>query len=299
VSYDIWFCHQSNEKVDRSKLRWSLAALPNTTESESDDGKMMQFQYENPETGVYCLFDFYDPAAAEGIELPSGFAPAGLSVSINYLRPRFFAAELMPMIAGIAETNKILVVDPQEDNPVPEAPDAATLIERWITSNERVTRGMAMQEDQPIIRPYLSPEESMRWWEYSRAKMHLQDVLGEEIFVPSIRFGLDSQKRVHRVVQWSMNGGALPQVFPPCDHLLLAWDFDPDQQRKPKLRAVRMEAADRLQPLLEPIDGPVSGLMVLRPTNQADATRVFEGLTEADAESLDFIASDGFVDVLV
>lgn len=299
MSYDIWFCRRSDQNFDRSKLRWSLAALPHTTESETDDGKLMQFQYENPETGIYCLFDFYDPASAEGIELPADFAPVGLSVSINFLRPRFFAAELMPMIAEVADTNKILVVDPQQDSPFPEAPDAPRLIERWISSNERITRGMAQQEDQPIIKPYLPPEESMRWWEYTRVKTLLQDALGEEIFVPSIRFALDSQRRVRQVVQWSMNGGALPQVFPPCDCLLLAWDFDPNQQRKPKLRFIRIETADRLQSLLEPIDGPLPGLKILRPANQGAATRVFEEMTSADAETLNFIGSDDFVDVAV
>jgi hypothetical protein len=85
----------------------------------------------------------------------------------------------------------------------------------------------------------------------------------------------------------------------PCDYLLLVWDFDPQQKRKPSVRSIRIQAADRLQPLLEPIDGPVSDMKVLRPTNQDAATRVFEELTTAEAETLEFIGSDDFVDVPV
>lgn len=139
----------------------------------------------------------------------------------------------------------------------------------------------------------------MGWWAYTKVKTRLQDGLGEEIFVPSIRFAVDSKRRVRRVVQWSMNGYALPQVFPPCDCLHLAWDFDPEQQRKPKLRIIRIEAADRLQSLLEPIDGVVPDLRVLRPANQGAATQIFEELKSAHAETLDFIGSDDFVDVAV
>jgi len=150
-----------------------------------------------------------------------------------------------------------------------------------------------------IVKPYLPREEAMRWWQYSRAKSRFQSELGEDVFVPSIKFALDSQKHVCQAVVWSMNESALVQVFPRCDYLLLAWDFDPDKQRKPRVRSIRIQDADRLQPLLEPIDGPVSDLKILRPVNRNAATHVFEALTTVEAETLELIGSDAFVDVLV
>lgn len=79
---------------------------------------------------------------------------------------------------------------------------------------------------------------------------------------------------------------------------MLAWDFDAENRRPPKLRTIRLDAAVRLLSILEPIDGPVEGLRVLPSRNLQAATRVFQDLIRAESDELEFIGSDGFVDTL-
>lgn len=178
---------------------------------------MIQFEYRNPATGVYCLFDLDDPEAEGGVELPHGFAYVGLSVAINLLRPRFFGLETMPVVARIAAQCELLVFDPQQPDAFPETPEPSILIERWTRTNERAVRGLAAQQNRPVRQPYLSPKDSIRWWRYSRDRDGFQDQLnaaGEDVFVPSIRLATDSNNRVCRVVQWSWGDNVIPRYFP-------------------------------------------------------------------------------------
>lgn len=284
-----------------------LRALEHAAESTSDDGSLTQFDYDHPVTGVYCLFDLCAEVATgtDGLQLPDGFAEAGLSVSVNFLRPSFFAHEVMPIITEIAARSLLWLYDAQADTMHAPGTAASVLIDSWVKHNEKVTHGVA-RDKEPIRKPYLPPARSFYWWQYTKKREDLQARLGDNIFVPSILLTSDPGDRVRLTVVWSAEVRStalsrkqtipLAQVFPECDYLMLAWGSEGDQ--KLKTRYVSFDdAMARLAQFLDPLEGPVPSLMVLPPERQVQATATFESIPSLQIGQLTRIAPDAFVDV--
>jgi hypothetical protein len=131
-----------------------------------------------------------------------------------------------------------------------------------------------------------------------------QKSLGEDLFVPSIPLMADADGRVKLAVVWSAEVRRrwllpkrvpLPQVFPLCDHFMLAWGkLEPEGLKKAVVPySIAMVA---LASLLEDIDGPVEGLKVLRSHRQSEASEIFDRLPKGQLGDLKQIPSDGFVD---
>lgn len=94
MSFDLYYCGPSGTRIDVSRLQRYMNKMEHVTESQSDDGSLIQFDYNNETTGVYCLFDASTEIETEDEPLlPDGRVSSGLSVSINFLRPHFFALE--------------------------------------------------------------------------------------------------------------------------------------------------------------------------------------------------------------
>ncbi len=306
MSFDLYFCGPPGTQLDFPRVKLQMGLLEHTTESRSDDGALIQFEYRNPETGVYCLFDLHMTLAdeqEESLVLPDPYVSAGLSVSINFLRPHFFAVELMPLISLLARSLEVSLYDPQEDRIYPPNTSSDTLTKTWIEHNRRVTDGMA-HADRPITKPYLTLEQSLYWWRYTNARKSLQSRLGEHVFVPSIFLMTDDQLRVQPVVLCSASNQPrvfrtrrvpLPQLFPQCECIMLAWGKTANELTKGIVQySVAMSA---MAGILEDVDGPVPGLKVLRPSQQERAAAIFDGLPITDLAGLRRIASDDFVDV--
>jgi hypothetical protein len=290
-----------------AQIRSHLRTLETLTESNSDDGRLIQFEYNGPVTGVYCLFDLSlarDHEQAESLSLPAGYQYADLSVSINYLRPTFFALEIMPVVSGIADALHLALYNPQADEFQEPRTGAQRLIQSWIEHNDKVTRGLARQQE-PIRKPYLPRRQSLDWWKYTTARESLQNTLGEDVFVPSILFLVDGENHVRTTVIWSAETAgrlwwskrlALPQVFPVCDYLMLA---------SGRLGAGKLSTAivpyavaiTALADLVEDLEGPVEGLKILWPQNQVAASKVFDTLPKQELGELKQISTDDFVDV--
>jgi hypothetical protein len=277
-----------------------------TTESRSDDGNLIQFEYSDVETGVYCLFDLLTKVEAEredSLVLPGSYVNTGLSMSINFLRPHFFAIELMPIIARLASSLGRSLYDPQEDRIYPPGTASETLIQNWIEHNRRATNAMA-QTEEPIRKPYLTREQSLYWWQYTSGRKSLQDRLGEDVFVPSILLMTDDRLQVKPVVIWSATVQRrlfstrripLPQRFPKCEYLMLAWGRTANELNKGIVPySVALSA---MEGFLEDMDGAVEGMKVLWPAQQSRASAIFDGLPVADLGDLERIAPDDFVDV--
>jgi len=276
-------------------------------ESQSNDGRLIQFEYTGPATGVYSLFDLSlvkDSEQAEPLVLPTGYHSIDLSVSINYVRPSFFAHEVMPIASGIANALHLALYDPQGDKLLDAPAREEPLIEGWIEHNDKVTRGLAMEQE-PIRKPYLPRAQSLYWWKYTIAREELQNALGEDVYVPSILLRVDGENRVRPTVIWSAEAAghlwwskriALPHVFPVCDYLMLAWGR-PSRGHLNKAIVPYPAAITALADLLEDVDGPVAGLKMLRPNSQAAASRVFDALPKHELRALKQLSTDNFVDV--
>ena len=282
MSYDLHFLSTAP-----GDLRANLQALKYVTASGS-----AQFTYKHPNTGVYCTFDM-----EEGEEHP-------LSANINSLRPQFFGRELMPVIAQLASSANLRIYDPQRDNLYPPDVSATELEGDWALQNEQGTR--AMLPDKRVELPYLHPDRSLYWWQYSFAKDDLQHSLREDIFVPSIFLFAGADGSVRTAATWSAEVRTplpfmtryvpLPQVFPVCDYLIMAFG---KKGAKLETRYVSYEAAmERLQGIVEDFPGPVSGLKILRPAKQSQAASVCAALPTLETGRMGRIASDGFTDIV-
>jgi hypothetical protein len=306
MSFDLYFCGPPGTQLDLSRVQQYMTSQEYTTESRSDDGSLIQFEYTEPETGVYCLFDVLTTAKIEqqeSLALPDSHVNTGLSVSINFLRPHFFALELMPIISRLAGSLGLSLYDPQEDRIYPPGTPSEILIQTWIEHNRRATQAMA-QTGQPIRKPYLAREQALYWWQYTSARRALQNRFGEDVFVPSILLMTHDHYQVKPVVVWSATVQRrllrarripLPQLFPKCEYLILAWGKTANELNKGIVPY--SSALSAMVGLLEDIDGPVDGLKVLWPARQEPASAIFEGLPVADLDELKRIPPDGFVDV--
>jgi len=278
-------------------------------EIRNTGGVLAQFEYNNPITGVYCLFDL---TTEDEIESESPIVPIvpnelrpSMSVSVNFLRPHFFALEVMPIVAGVATSLGLFIYDPQEERTHAPGISPNVLIETWIAHNDRATKAVA-NDDDPIRKPYLARDLSLYWWQYTQAREEYQRSLSDDVFVPSILLMADTENRVKLTVIWSadvqrrslkLTRVPLPQVFPTYDLLLLAWGKPGERFQKTLVDAANAETL--LSQLLEPIEGPVQGLRILRPGRQKEACEIYDLLPRFDLEGMQQVAPDGFVDVLV
>jgi hypothetical protein len=307
MSFDLYFCGSPSTPIDLGRLQQDIGAQEFTKESRSDDGSLIQFTYKNPYTYVSCTFDVRNTTEAEGGEpslLMDCYSNLGVSVSIDFLRPHFFALELMPMISRIANSSGLSIYDPQEDRVYQPDTPTETLIHAWTDHNQRVTQ-MISHGDSPSRKPYLSREKSLYWWQYSTGQGAMQTRLTEELYVPSIMLIATEGERVYTAVVWAANMQSqfvkkrllpIPQVFPKCDYLYLSWGKDPTHPQKGKVPY--STAIPAMAHLLDDIDGPVEGLKILWPEKQEQSFAVFERLPKTPLGKFKRIASEDFVDVL-
>ncbi len=307
MSFDLYFCGPEGTKIDVARVQRHLQGLQSMTESQTNDGSLIQFEYRGRATDVYCLFDLStapDSEEAESLALPSGYEYLDLSVSINFLRPHLFALEVMPIVSGIASTLDLALYDPQAERMYAPGTSSDVLVESWIEHNDKVTRALA-REKEPIRKPYLCREKSLYWWKYTRAREDYQNSFMEDVFVPSILLMLDGESRVRPTVIWAAEVDGfpwwpkripLPQVFPVCDYFMLVWGKSGTERLKKAIVPYSVVSAS-LTGIVEDLGGPVEGLKVLWPSKQAAASKVFDSLPKRELGALKQIESDGFVDV--
>jgi hypothetical protein len=102
MSFDLIFCNPVGQKVTAESLLEYFKSRPYMECSQRND--TFEVMYQNPSTGVYGIF-YYTPVEKEK-DIPPDLSEkgaTGLSISINYLRPSFFALELMPEIETLCK----------------------------------------------------------------------------------------------------------------------------------------------------------------------------------------------------
>jgi hypothetical protein len=253
-----------------------------------------EFTYRNPETGVYGYFDLYDPLQCPPLTTAQGLRSSGLTITLNLLRPSFFALELMPVIEQLCRRLGLVVIDPQSDIHQIEEADADRLAQRWNARNQGLVRYLAQRPGLRILRPYLSLSHSLESWKFCFERRKYQERLGAAVLVPLVRFAADEARHVQRVVDWRQPGAsAMSQVFPPCDYIALA----ASPQNVPVKYLRTSEVLDSLKEVLSETGNTVGSLPMLPAHLLDDASRAFDRLHSAGAgEQLTQIEPDAFVD---
>jgi len=171
--------------------------------------------YKNEDTGVYFNFEYSNEPPEEDDD-----APQGVSFNLNFFRPHFFALEAEPEVRAFVEHFGCTVLDPQNDGDIEVHYSTAAFLEGWNRGNEFAYSALLSSQDDPRIIHTRPKTELRSIWEWNIKREHVQETLGENIFVPRIMF-LEVDGKAHSAVAWP---DAIPALIPTVDALLVGRD---------------------------------------------------------------------------
>ncbi len=195
MSFDA--VYYSREAVDHQAMVKAARKWANRNPffeiSGGDD--FTQLSYENPDTFVDAIFDIRPPDADESDEaenegdpkeaqLFAGLHRTGCSVSFNYLRPSFFADELVPLAVEFAKAIGALIHDPQ-DMTVLE-PDAFATSRSYARHLKKINASFVRDPRAGVELKQMDGALLQAFWRQNFSKDELQDELGQMIFVPTM-----------------------------------------------------------------------------------------------------------------
>lgn len=213
MSFDLNFFKKSKNTVKQAEIFKFLNTIPMIT-NETEN----QCVYQNEDTGVYCLFDYYelDKSEEEDFEEEDfgDLEDTNISFNINYARPQFFGTESFEIAEKLVHKFDLYVLDPQAEGE-PLKYQKGNLLKSWLTSNEKISKSYFKEWGLK----YLELEKSNYSWDFCYSKNALQESLGEAYFVPNIFYinekGTDSIKTL---CVWPQH---IPFVLPNVDFVLI------------------------------------------------------------------------------
>lgn len=217
MSYDLYLYAKSDAAAKRSELEAYLSECP-LIQYESG-----QWGYGNEDTGVYFLFEEYDPAEdAEHLDpkLLEDFDPLGITFSINLIRPDFFGLETFQYLDKMLESIDVFVLNFQDD-PItaPYRPARGALYNSWRKAN--ISGRDVLPDDVKLF--YYPEDRSSLLWKHNFTRSEMQEQLGENYFVPSaLSVVLADQKTPAFVTTWTQH---IPTVLPAVDYVILLREY--------------------------------------------------------------------------
>ena len=238
------------------------------------------WQYAGADTDVRCRFDFHPDAADihAGVDAAGAGAPfSGLSVNVNYVRPRFVGIESLAAAGALAGRLGLLMPDPrtpaksgQPISVVKTEPQTMNpMIERWMEGNRwAIANAQKLTGTRP---PFLDPQRSMYFWRFQRMRREIQKALGTKAIVPSSRIiRMTKSGDVVLMTDWA-NG--FPAVFPQAEVFLL---IEARSMNDPSAKAAwtpAHEVIDRLGPILGRFEHPGCDLIACAGVPQSGPMR--------------------------
>lgn len=300
MGFDLIFCSPRKNEISASTLLEYFKTRPymNCTEGKG----AFDVMYQNPSTGVYVIFNY---AQEKHGDEPIGINGSGLSVAINYLRPSFFAHELMPVIGALCKAKNLLVLGPDDIDSngkgYPKPCDANNLIASWTSGNQFAVRAASQSK---ILPPYLDEEKSLCLWKYMRVHEALtKKFSNDDIFVPQMVVVRRGQNMpLVTAVTWADGISAL---LPGCDIIILQKVHSKGflgVGRKEEMGWIDYDSvAHAIKPYLRKYvakEFPGLEISVVYPPNAAKAREALLRLPlKGSLEGLEGIAMDGFVDM--
>ncbi len=285
MSHTIHFAAEAASRFDDDALVAAIVGQGSWA-PPSETGSLT---YRNPATGVNAILAEVRPDV-----VPPGVQPLGLALTVPYVRPRFFALEIMPFIASAAAATGALLLDPQEDEVVARPPEADRLIDSWDRGNGVAT--IAARAAGTDV-PWMLANHAAGWWRHQRAVPGLTLQFALDHYVPNIRIvRRDGEDRALRAMSWPDHVAAL---LPECDIVVL---LGSGGTGKLSIRGVAPAAAGRarLGGLVTRVElgwRELDRVDLLPPTNEAEAGRRLAGLPLEPFVGYSGLGSDDFVDV--
>lgn len=180
--------------------------------------KKRHWVYENQSTKVYFLMNWYKKERHQEFKSQNPeFVNLKFDISINYLRPEFFALEIFPIIDKLILDLDIYILNPQNEsddkNPIKFQP--GYLFHQWIDYNKKILEDSSAREYDR-----LSSEKSNYIWRYQFNKDKLEESIVEDIYVPNCyivkRF---EDNKIYTLISWPDH---IPIVLPKVDYIIVA-----------------------------------------------------------------------------
>jgi hypothetical protein len=300
MSFDLIFC-KTKGKADASMLLEYFRSRKHMSCEQHED--TFEVTYQNLDTGVYGSF-YYTP-----LENNDDFPPewrehgaTGLSASINFLRPSFFALEFMSEIEALCKANDLLVLDSNNGNDEKPKPCvAAELISSWEQNNLSFIPAAAQAN---ILPPYLAKDKSLYLWNYSRAHGSLEKRFeSDDVFVPKlIPVKRKNENQVKTVISWA---DGIPIVLPTCDIVILKKVHSKGFLgigKKEEFGWIRFDSVvNAIKPHLRNYtvkDFPILEMFI---ATAATTNKVKEALLkvpfDGDVDEFEAVGMDGFIDI--
>ncbi len=211
MSYDLLFLSDSDQPSPNPDI--FLEHFTGRAFYTVENGQAI---YQNPDTGVYFIFEL----VTETLE---GEPPSWASFILNLFRPHYFALESIGEIeAFIARTNSI-IFDPQDAEPSPRRFDSQRFLDNWNHGNHRAYQLMTEQmlQEGSNFNPLMYPTERLEMiWRWNLDCQRRQDEVGDDIFIPKVSF-LNVAGQVQSAVVWT---DAIPTYLPEVDVVLIYRD---------------------------------------------------------------------------
>jgi hypothetical protein len=273
VSYDITFVAKA--PVDRTFVleaatRWADAS-PNFEVSTTKDGA--QLMYDNRNTLVHATFDV-SPADADDVpqedepEALAGLHPTGCSANFNYLRPAFFAEELVPLAVELAKEIGTVIYDPQDD--VVHEPDAFAASGSYARHLQKINASYARDPKHRSSLRQVDSGDLETFWRHNRVRAAVQQSLGNAAFVPTMLLGeLKGEPRPTTVFIW---GRALPMAFQPSRNVILHREVKSWFKSSSEFRVTQFDAfRQALEEHIRPLDGHPAVMLLQAPEGKLEA----------------------------
>lgn len=212
MSYELNFYKRKTDTISRADIDNYLGKLPHIT-SENET----QWIYDNEDTGVYCIFEYNKPEEEES-EIDNkyieDFENTYFTFIINFFRPQFFGNECFPLVNKFVEDLDLFISNPLNSYE-PKRYDLGELEQDWGLANLSYSKSKFKE----IGLNYLELEKSNNSWEFNLHKSKLQNVLGDDYFVPRI-FYL-KQKNSNTIETMSVWPDNIPYILPEVDYILV------------------------------------------------------------------------------
>ncbi len=166
--------------------------------------------YQNEDTGVYFYFEYSEPSDDDESDSDS------IAFNLNYFRPHFFGLEAGPEVESFVQRFALNVSDPQTDG-MDDGPFSVDgFLRGWNAGNRFAYRAILSSDDRPDLFVYPTDGLEQAWkWNYGRD--HLQDQVGDALFVPKYMF-MKSDQRACTAIVWP---DACPIYMPQSDLVFL------------------------------------------------------------------------------
>lgn len=213
MSFDLYFYKRKENPVTEKDLANYLNNNLEFNISDSD----RQWNYENPETGVYFFIDWNEPDIAdEANEEFEGLTNLNFNFSLNFFRPDFFGMESFPIIEKLAIDLNIIIYNPQVDDGTDMysiAPGA--FYANWHKYNRKFIKQMFNE----LNLRYMPAEKANYIWHYQSNRIKIEAELKEDIFVPNIIvLQSDVDLQLYSMCVWPEH---IPVILPKVDYVII------------------------------------------------------------------------------